>query len=186
MDPDTKTYDDGVIAMILRNCQANKYYWIVFDGPVDALWIENMNTVLDDNKKLCLPSGEIIQLSNTTTMIFEVGDLLYASPATVSRCGMIYMQPIGWSVLVDSFCKKESLTDNLILRIRWLLDCTLAFVQTKFLIYQSEMAIVAHTLRMINTYLPCKNEDQFGNILLFCIVWSIGGTLDRELRISLN
>jgi dynein heavy chain len=87
----TQEWRDGLASTIIRSCVSDETEdrkWTTFDGPIDALWIENMNTVLDDNMMLCLANGERIKLKPSMRMLFEVGDLEEASPAT----GMFSMQ----------------------------------------------------------------------------------------------
>ncbi|AYU78810.1 Cytoplasmic dynein 1 heavy chain (DYNC1H1), putative [Leishmania donovani] len=73
-----------------QDLEARKEHWIIFDGDVDPEWVENLNSVLDDNRLLTLPNGERLPLPRSVRIIFEVQDLLYATPATVSRCGMLW------------------------------------------------------------------------------------------------
>jgi len=108
VDLNTQEWTDGLASKLMRNgaggTEEHKE-WTVFDGPVDALWIENMNTVLDDNMTLCLANGQRIKLRPEMRMLFEVNDLKVASPATVSRCGMVYLtqEELGWEPYVKTW-----------------------------------------------------------------------------------
>jgi dynein heavy chain len=127
-----------------------------------------MNTVLDDNKKLCLTSGEIIKLTVWMTMMFEVEDLSQASPATVSRCGMVFLETkqLGWFALIKTFILK--LHDNLAKygellqnKLKFLCNATLAWIRKygKFLVHRSEMTFVATMLKLLNTFLLSYGEQ---------------------------
>ena len=112
LDVNTGEWEFGIlptwINLFKADVSGKKKYWIVFDGPVDAMWIEDMNSVLDDSKKLCLASSDIIVLNEYITIMFEVEDLIVASPATVSRCGMVFMEPtsLGIEPVYMSWLKK--------------------------------------------------------------------------------
>eukprot|EP00898_Chlorokybus_atmophyticus_P008353 jgi/Chlat1/8519/Chrsp80S07812 len=181
--------------------------WVVFDGPVDAIWIENMNTVLDDNKKLCLMSGEIIQMSSSMNLIFEVQDLAAASPATVSRCGMVYVEPsqIGWKPLVDSWLNtlpatlNEKHREQIDKMFDWMvppcLRCALRFSRTVVPVQESAMVqslcrIYASLLDETAEEVAKMNENAMAAwvdcLFLFALVWSVGGCLDEPGRVKFN
>ena len=70
-----------------------------------SLTVRRKFQVLDDNMMLCLSNGERIRLDPTMRLLFEVSDLESASPATVSRLGVVYVAPdtVGWMAYVQSW-----------------------------------------------------------------------------------
>ena len=209
-DPVSFEWTDGVCAVAFRRFCAEDTLdrkWLIFDGPVDAVWIENLNTVLDDNKKLCLTSGEVMQMTNVMSMIFEAMDLLQASPATVSRCGMIYIEPhvLGWRPFAKSWINRvnakwregnEELLDQI---LEWLMDPCLEFVRKKchVTITAGQINQVMSTLNLVEMYMNDAIEDfqkDYEDFIiswiqasfLMSMVWGVGGTLDLNSHVAFN
>jgi dynein heavy chain 1 len=96
LDSTTREWTDGIFTHVIRKIidsvrgEKTRRQWVIFDGDVDPEWVENLNSVLDDNKLLTLPNGERLALPKNLNIIFEVQDLKFATLATVSRCGMIW------------------------------------------------------------------------------------------------
>ena len=120
MDASTGDWTDGIFAVLWRRAAKNKNQntWIVLDGPVDAIWIENLNTVLDDNKVLTLANGDRILMSAAMKAFFEPENLSNASPATVSRAGIIYVSDVelGWEPVMKSWLARRDPSEAAILQ----------------------------------------------------------------------
>ena len=201
----TMEWSDGTLSTIFRKCAQDEKKdekWIMLDGPVDTLWIESMNTVMDDNKTLTLINGERISMSNEMSLLFEVLTLDVASPATVSRAGMVYLdvEDLGWkpftfSWIQRNFGETKELVDFYTSLFDKYVPTLLEFIATSIdeLVPQNPNSAVHSLCRLYNTFNSAKygldwedaQETYFSTaekIFSFCLVWSLGASATASGR----
>ncbi|XP_063222655.1 dynein axonemal heavy chain 6 isoform X2 [Bacillus rossius redtenbacheri] len=192
---------DGLLAIMVREAvkvTEDDHQWVVCDGPVDAVWIENMNTVLDDNKMLCLANSERIKLTPRIRMLFEVQDLAQASPATVSRCGMVYVdaEELKWMPYVKTWMAKLELDvpDGM---KAYILSHFENYVEAGFVFVHKECSCAINQVDISKAAMMCnliqslllelkinwnfelgRLKMTLAQVFVFSYLWSLGGNVE--------
>ncbi len=207
LDVATNDWTDGIFSTLWRRSHKLKkgeHVWLVMDGPVDTLWIENLNSVLDDNKTLTLANGDRIPMYPDSKIVFEPDNVDNASPATVSRNGMVYMSSSG-------------LEYNPILR-GWLLhmiaekkitqqesDILLELYEGSFIdVYQFsnirlnakmkllECSYIMQSCQLMEGLIPPKEDncslpkEHLEKLYIFSLMWSVGALQELDDRAKME
>lgn len=201
LDVATNDWTDGIFSVLWRRTlklNADEIAWLILDGPVDAVWIENLNSVLDDNKTLTLANGDRIVMSPNCKLVFEPDNVDNASPATVSRVGMVFMSSsvLTWVPILDAWLEKQRPEETQILKRCFdnVYDDVQLFIRTKL---NAKMNLLdAFYIRQMLDILDglfaadggggavgkSKTQVHIERLFLFALMWSLGAVLELSDR----
>jgi dynein heavy chain len=191
----SREWKDGLLSSIMRDLGRvpnENPKWMILDGDLDANWIESMNSVMDDNKMLTLASNERIPLKHYMRMIFEIRDLKYATPATVSRAGILYISMDDgsqWRSIIGSWVRSRP--DDLFedadrekihgLFEKFFADCLRYFnVSLSSVVTCNDVSIAVSMLRLLDTLLSREivmDDMALEATFVFCLIWGFGSVL---------
>mmetsp|Transcript_14602 Transcript_14602/g.45793 ORF Transcript_14602/g.45793 Transcript_14602/m.45793 type:complete len:4603 (+) Transcript_14602:85-13893(+) len=191
----TREWKDGLLSTVMRNIGAipdELPKWIMLDGDLDANWIESMNSVMDDNRLLTLASNERIPLKPHMRMIFEIRDLKHATPATVSRAGILYIstdEGFQWRSMVNTWILTREESKGFTAEAKaWLTanfdevvaPALLSIRKLLFNVAQQQTTLVNNILRLLDAFCTpdmLATEEHCQMTFSFCAAWALGSAL---------
>ncbi|XP_068269716.1 LOW QUALITY PROTEIN: dynein axonemal heavy chain 17 [Nyctibius grandis] len=194
--PSTREWKDGLFSSVMRdlaNITHKGPKWIILDGDIDPMWIESLNTVMDDNKVLTLASNERIPLNPTMRLLFEISHLRTATPATVSRAGILYINPtdLGWNPIVTSWIETRTVKSekvNLSILFEKYLPVCLEKVTSGFkkITPVPEVTVIQTVLYLLDCLLtpqtapPDSPRELYELYFVFACAWAFGGAMFQD------
>ncbi|KAH7825191.1 dynein haevy chain 4, outer dynein arm beta [Monocercomonoides exilis] len=202
--PATREWHDGLLSSIMRTLSEipnQEPKWIILDGDIDPMWIESMNTVMDDNKILTLASNERIPLHPWMRLIFEIGHIKYGSPATVSRAGILFINEtdVGWNPFVQCWIERReqtSLRNTLVVLFDRYVATSLNYIKKNFrhLVPTYDFTMVQTLCYILEILLTPKvsalDKEIIEIYFVFACIWAFGSALlvdqIRDCRVEFN
>ncbi|XP_076466964.1 uncharacterized protein LOC143298129 [Babylonia areolata] len=196
---------DGIVTSAIRKANRNQSTtWLCLDGPLNAVWADNFNSILSSEKTLHQLNGDKLFLSDNIMVLFETDNLSEASPATVARSGIVHLDQdtVGWKpmarawlesrshqeVHLDEEAEDKSIEGVLQRAFQKTLDPITAFVmqEAKPRLHLSEVGMFRTCLGLLSAMLADNieigGELHIERLFLFCLIWTFGGLLDAADR----